>query len=397
MTKILLALVGLSSLLLNSCSNLPSKENETKPATIQNPQKESELTTVTLSEEAEKKLGIEISTVKTENIPKSLSQHGEIVAIPGQSITITAPFTGRILNPINETKIQSGSFIDKGKTTFQLVMLPSDLTGFGSEQDIVVKRKQLELVEEKVKRLETLYQFQSTSKKLVEEAQTELVNAKAALKAAEARLRYLNGELEQEDISFLSSMNIKAPISGIIQKIFVSANQIVTTGEALFELSSLTKVWVRVPVYAGDLALIDSSSSASVISIGDGLQGKSRIAKHVPGPVSTNPQAVSTDLYYELDNQDSKFKLGQKVNVIMSLVGNNDTKLTIPASAIVYDVHGGTWVYEYIGEHLYSRKRIAVDRVENQIAIISKGINLGMQIVVAGAAELFGTEFGTGK
>lgn len=394
--KRLLVLISLSSFLLTSCSS-PSSEHEQKPATIQNPQKESELTTITLSEEAKKNLGIEIAIVKKENVPKSLSQHGEVVPVPGQSITISAPVTGRILNTSGVAKVKSGAFIKKGQTTFQLVVLPSDLTGFGSEQDIEVKRKQLKLIEEKVERLEMLYQSQSTSKRLVDEAKNELVGARAALKAAEARLRYLNGELDQEDISFLSSVNIKAPISGVIQKIFVSVNQIVTTGEALFELSGLNKVWVRVPVYAGDLSLINGSAPASIFSIGDKLESQSRQAKHVPGPVSANPQAVSTDLYYELDNQDGRFKLGQKVNVVLNLVGNDDTKLTIPALAIVYDVHGGTWVYECLDEYRYSRKRIAVDRVENQVAVISKGINLGMQIVVAGAAELFGTEFGTGK
>lgn len=395
--KRLLVLISISSLLLNSCSHSPSSESKQKPATIQNPQKESKLTTVTLSEEAEKNLGIKVAKVKKDNIPKSLSQHGEVVPVPGQSITISAPFAGRILNSPDVAKVNSGAFIKKGQATFKLLMLPSDLTGFGSEQDVVVKREQLKLIEEKVKRLETLYQTKSTSKKLVDEAKNELVSAKADLKAAEARLRFLNGELDHEDINLLSSINIKAPISGVVQKIFVSVNQVVATGEALFELSGLDKVWVRVPVYAGDLGLINDSTSASIFSIGDKLESQSRQAKYVPGPVSTNPQAVSTDLYYELNNQDGRFKLGQKVNVVMKLVGSDDAKLTIPASAIVYDVHGGTWVYEYLDEHIYSRKRIAVDRVENKVAVISKGINLGMQIVIAGAAELFGTEFGTGK
>jgi hypothetical protein len=60
-------------------------------------------------------------------------------------------------------------------------------------------------------------------------------------------------------------------------------------------------------------------------------------------------------------------------------------------------MYGGAWVYENIQTNKYVRQRVELRYVLGELAVLSRGPAVGAKIVSAGAAELFGTEFGVGK
>ena len=62
---------------------------------------------------------------------------------------------------------------------------------------------------------------------------------------------------------------------------------------------------------------------------------------------------------------------------------------------VLVDVHGGEWVYAALGDHVFERRRVAVARTQGTDVVLAQGMEPGVRIVTAGAAELFGTEFGT--
>jgi len=68
----------------------------------------------------------------------------------------------------------------------------------------------------------------------------------------------------------------------------------------------------------------------------------------------------------------------------------------VPEAAVLYDIHGATWVYEDLGGNRYARRRIQIARHAGDRAVVSRGIGEGARVVTEGAAELFGTEFGAG-
>jgi len=106
--------------------------------------------------------------------------------------------------------------------------------------------------------------------------------------------------------------------------------------------------------------------------------------------------ASSADLYYEVDNKDGRFRPGQKMNAGLPLRDEREA-LVVPESAIVYDILGGSWVYESVGEHKYSRRRVQVKYVLDKTAVLGNGPPAGTKIVSEGAAELLGTEFFVSK
>jgi hypothetical protein len=68
--------------------------------------------------------------------------------------------------------------------------------------------------------------------------------------------------------------------------------------------------------------------------------------------------------------------------------------LVVPASAVVYDRDGVTWVYTTTGPLTYVRQRVSVVRVDGDQAILSSGPPVGTAVVTVGADELLGSEYG---
>ena len=66
----------------SGCSKKPeSKDKPPPPAQVQNPVKETDLTTVTLTTEAESRLGIQTTAVEYRSVEKSRTFGGEVMTI----------------------------------------------------------------------------------------------------------------------------------------------------------------------------------------------------------------------------------------------------------------------------------------------------------------------------
>jgi multidrug efflux pump subunit AcrA (membrane-fusion protein) len=196
----------------------------------------------------------------------------------------------------------------------------------------------------------------------------------------------------------MSTLNLQAPISGIVQRLHTSPSQVLNASAPIVDIVSLNPVWVRVPIYAGDEARINMRAPAVIRALSD-FAGSSNAVMARPilsGPQTSDPLATSIDLYYEVNNASGDFRPGQKLSVTIPYEGTQ-TSLVVPYSAILYDIHGGTWVYENTAPHVYVRKRVGLQTVADGKAILQKGPAIGTKVVTAGAAELFGTEFGGGK
>ncbi|MGH7185583.1 MAG: membrane fusion protein MtrC [Pseudomonadota bacterium] len=167
-------------------------------------------------------------------------------------------------------------------------------------------------------------------------------------------------------------------------------------GPALLSTASPAEVWVRVPVYVGDLAKLDSSAEARIGGLGDAPGAAGRAARPVSAPPSTNAMVSTVDVFYQVANRDGAYRFGQRVGVTIPL-RESQAGVVVPWSAIVHDAQGGTWVYEQSAPLVYVRRRVLVERVAGDLAVLAGGLKPGTSVVVSGAAELFGTEFGAGK
>ena len=119
-------------------------------------------------------------------------------------------------------------------------------------------------------------------------------------------------------------------------------------------------------------------------------------AQPAVAPPSADPLAATVNLFYSLDNRQTRFLPGQRVGVQLALRGA-ESALSVPWSAVVHDIYGGTWVYETRGPRTYARQRVVVDHVADGTALLASGPAEGTSIVAEGAVELFGIETGFSK
>jgi RND family efflux transporter MFP subunit len=381
-----------STLVLSGCGSGAPKAS-TPPAKVANPVKEADLTTVTLTPEAEKRLGIETAVLELRDVGARRQTAGDVVAPPGRVVPLTAATAGRVEWPAQGAPA-AGARVKAGQTLIRLTPLatpPRDLR-VTYDADAKAAAARLDAAKQQLDRARQLLRDRAGSQRDVERAEQEFAQAKAASDAANERLARLADRPLDGDVA----MPVTAPFDGILSQVHVGGGQVVPAGAALIEVADLRTMWVRVPVYAGELSALGEIREVTIDDLRPPPAAAGVVARRVAGPPAADPQAASADLYFEFDNRASAFRPGQKVGVSLPS-GAAGRSLTVPDSAVVYDYQGGAWIYVNTAPHVYVRRRVDVIRTVGRDVVLGRGPAAGARVVTAGVAELFGTEFGAGK
>lgn len=385
------------------------------PAKVESPVKEADLTKVHLTEAAVQRLGIELAPVERKSITLTRTFGGTIMVPQGGSIRITAPLGGTLLSRDSRLP-RPGTTVKKGQELIRLapvfagqreVLSPSERLSLAKAQADLAASKaeaegqvagsevQLRAAQAQLERAQKLVQEGAGSEKAFDEAQAAASKAEADLQAARSRLAVLESiRLEMQPDSVVS-LEIKAPIDGIISAVHVREGLEVPAGTPLIDVAATDPVWVRVPVYVGQRGQIAPDQGALVRPIGSPASAE-MTAQQVDAAPAGNARAGTLDLFLELPNSDRTWRPQERVVVRIPLKQTSEVTV-VPWSAVVHDVHGGAWVYVSGSPGTYIRQRVEVREVVDSNAILVRGPQPGTNVVSAGVAELFGTEFGAGK
>jgi cobalt-zinc-cadmium efflux system membrane fusion protein len=358
------------------------------PAHVDAPRPEAELTTVKLSPDAVKRLGVESVAVKIDTAAATRSLGGEVTVPEGRLVTVTAPVAGTLTVV---SGVQPGAGVARGDRLMTLAPLASSERDQSIEARRAVESAQAEAdaARLRLQRLEQLLEDGAASVRSVEEARAQAHITEAALNAARERLTAVS----QGPVGPQGEIAITAPLDGLIQSISAAPGQTVAASAPLLQVAQVSTLWVRVPVFAGDVDEIDAALPVAVTRLG--ATDAPRLARRVTAPLKADPSAASVDLYYELPGTGQALRPGERVMVGVPLKGT-EQGLVVPEAAILYDIHGDAWVYEDLGGNAYARRRVQIARHAGDRAVVARGIAEGAKVVTAGAAELFGTEFGAG-
>jgi len=273
----------------------------------------------------------------------------KVVAVEKRTIPAVRLFAGEVVTPLAA----------EGKTiapvlggTLDEVLRLADLQAAADGRSLQAQA-QIDAAKIAVERAQKMLSAEAGSVRGVDEAKATLALAEAAMTTAKAQRDLLGGTLGQ------------------------SAHR-----------------WVRVAIYSGEASLLDPQASVSIRALANGSKPTS--AQPVAGPPTANALTNTVDWYYPLPS-DTKLRAGERVAVELPTSESKSEALVIPFNAVLHDIHGGQWVYAQTAEHAYSRKRIQVARLAGTDAVLTSGPPAGTKIVTDGSAELFGTEFMTGK
>lgn len=382
--------VALSILVLSACSREQpaSVAHEPPAATVSQPKAEAELTTVKLSPEAIKRLGVETEVAQVQDAAGTRTVGGDIIVPEGRRVQVTAPIAGTLVS----AAARAGATVADGASLFRIAPINPAERDQAAEARRGVEATQAEeqVARQRVQRLEQLLKDGATSTRAVEEARAQLEVATAALNAARERLKAIG----QTTVGSQGDVMIRAPFAGTILSVSAAEGQTVASSAPLAEIAQVTTLWVKVPLYAGDAEGIDAAKPAAVTTLGSSRSP--RPAVRITAPPTANPTSASIDLFYEVKGTgDTPLRPGERVTVQLPLK-TTERGLVVSDRAVLYDISGGTWVYEDRGGGTYARRRIEIATHSGSLVVIARGIEPGTRVVTAGAAELFGTEFGAG-
>ncbi len=410
-------------LVAGKSADKPAADKPPGPASVAKVAKEDQFNTLTLTPEAEARLGLRVGSVEKMTVSRGRFYGGEVTVPAGHTILVAAPLTGQLRAASGGGVPVPGVTVKKGQPLFLLqpLLTPearATLTATEVEADGQVKSAQSQLAAAGIAldRARRVLREGAGSQRIVDEAQALSDLARKSLEAASARRDLLLKVVGEVDQGSVAPVAIDCPADGILWNVSAAPGQTVPSGAALFEIVDTSTAWVRVPVYVGNLAYLDPAAAAAVGDLSGRPGDPSVPAKAVSAPPSANALSGTADLFFELDNHDARFRPGQRVGVTLTLTGGAAGPVA-PWAAVVHDIFGGTWVYERVGERTYSRRRVTVRFVAagvpaaalaeaaavgpaaavRPLAVLDEGPKAGTAVVTAGAAELFGTETGYAK
>lgn len=396
------------------CQKPVAKAAKVEPAKVAHPAKEGDLNTIELTPEAEERLGINTVAVERKAVHRRRTYGGEVVLPTGASITVSAP-TGGTLQAVSEGSVPDfGTHVERNQPVFLLlpllsperaVLTPAERIAAAqarlqlSQAQITANgnleqaKAQVDLAEINLKRAERLYQEKAGTAASVDNAKGALEVAQKALAAAEKQCKLLEKIQLDAEAGDAEPIPILSPRDGYVRLQHATIGEIVPAGAPLFEVMDYDPIWVKVPIYAGELPSIADQEPARVAGLGDLNPADARSAEPVQAPPSADPQAATVDLFYALPNSNGNLRPGQRMNVTLALRDQKDS-LVVPWSAVEFDIYGGTWVYVNTAPHKFVRRRVEVPFVVDKLAVLQRGPGEGEQVVIEGVAELAGTEFG---
>jgi cobalt-zinc-cadmium efflux system membrane fusion protein len=380
---------------LVACQESPAATSKpAPPAHVTNAQPESALATIKLTPQAEQRLGLEYALVARQPVRGTRKLSGQVVVPPGRSMIVSAPFGGIVLPPPGRDLPAVGTGVGQGQVVLRLQPLPAEGEALRMRADARVAEQRWEAARQRAEAARLGFRNQSVTQRELDAAEAALAEADAARQPGRTLWAHIESGNSQA-VPGLTAIAMASPRAGLLQNLKVTAGQAVTAGQPLFEVLGQNVLWIKVPVYTGELRSIDRQAPAHVVPLGAWEATTGLPVRPFAGPVSGDAGAASVDLYYLLDNPALQFRPEERVTMLLPVTGAAQS-LTVPASAIWRDIHGGSWVYENFAPQTYARRRVTIARVADGLALLTAGPPVGTKVVTVGVAELAGTEFGVG-
>ena len=230
---------------------------------------------------------------------------------PGRLISVASPFLGIVEAPPGVQVPQPGTMLTRGQPVCVVkpILSPEARANLApllkeSEGQVKQAHEQLKIAKINMDRQENLVRDRLAGAAALIDAKAQYDAAQTAVHAAEERYDEIRKLALDPNAGDQTALSFKAPVKGMLQNLHAQIGQPVPAGAILFDVAEMDPVWVKVPVYVGDLERLATDRPAGVGSLADPPGVKVRPAQPVPAPPSGDPLAATVHLFYQVDNHD---------------------------------------------------------------------------------------------
>jgi RND family efflux transporter MFP subunit len=201
----------------------------------------------------------------------------------------------------------------------------------------VSARAMLDAHERELERTEKLVQIGAASRQELERIHAEHAAQTAGVQAARARLQLLGvpaAALERDDPenSLSATINVPAPIGGIVTERLANAGLNVDPSTQLFTVVDLSSVWVIADLYEKDFSRVPVGSPATIATAaypGLALQGR---VSYIDPQVSAATRTAKVRV--EVPNPRHELRLGMYADVQITGPAGPGAIVAVPRSAV---------------------------------------------------------------
>lgn len=355
-TVFYICILGFS--LITSCKSEQKKQAEDK--------------TVCISDTMQSRIALDTAVLS--NINNELQLSGE-VGFDENKVVKVYPFSS---GQVTEVKVSLGDKVSAGQVL--AVIRSADIAGNysdlkSSNADVAIAKRQMD-------NAKLLLDKGISSEKEYEEAKENYQKALAANQKITDAL-HINGG---GNTTATGVFTIKAPISGYIVEKKANAGSYIRqdNSDNLFTISDLKDVWVWANVFESDITKIKEGYTAVVKT----LAYPDKVFK---GKIDKISEVLSPDnkvmrVRINLPNDGLLLKPEMFTNVIVENTEQSKA-ISIPSDAMVFD-DGKNYVVIYKGKCDLHLAEVTVQKIENNLAYISSGLNAG-DIIISKNQVLF--------
>lgn len=320
---------------------------------------------------------VSVATVAQQSIPVRIQAIGNVE--PYATVALKARVDGQIV----EVNFKEGQEVRKGAALFKIDSRPFEATLRQAEANLMRDTAQKEQTRSQERRYQELLQKNFVSKEAYAQFRTNADSAEASALASKAAVENARLQLEY--------CTIHSPIDGFVGKVMLQMGNMVKANDTnpLVIINQVRPIYVNFAVPEQHLSAIRGYMGKGQLSV-EALPPNSDKAA-MTGTLSFIDNAVDTTtatikLKAVFPNKDLALWPGQFVGTSLKLYDQKEA-LVVPSQA-VQTGPSGQYVYIVRQDMSAEVRKVEVDRVDGDGAIIARGLKQGEAVVVKGQLRL---------
>lgn len=309
--------------------------------------------------------------VEMGNFRETTQLYGTVIPASTGMAVVQTPQVGRIVSLTTRV----GQRVNKGQT---LAVVEQTIDA-STQVSLQAERNNLEV------ELATAQKEYDRLKKIEDiAAKRDMVEAEARLRKAQENLKVFNN-IAKNGKGNSRLVALTAPISGVVAPFAVAIGSTVGTGETLFTITNLSKVYVEAQVFEQDADKVRLGTGFEVECQRESEKHKTNRVRLLSAAQVVNANQ-SQKMLFEVENPDGDFKIGEYVTVRAQARDENRT-LALPNSALS-QLNGKPCVFVKESPERFRVEYVAIGNNNGASTTILKGVHSGEKVVVTSSYQL---------
>ena len=340
MNKIIYILI---TVILAACGTKKPEQQETKPE---------QTNSITLTPVQVKNANLTIGTPEMKPMSALLKLNGSIDIPPQNMVSVSFPLGGYL----KSSKLLPGLHISKG----EVLAVLEDAQFIQLQQDYLMAKSRLVLLESEYKRQLELNQSKASSDKVYQNAKADFDSQKILVKSLSEKLKLIGIDpfsLNEETIS--RGVNVYSPINGFVSKVNVNIGKYTSPTDVLFELVNPEDIHLNLSVFENDVIKLAVGQRVKAYS----HQNPNKFSNAEIILISRNLDANrAAEVHCHFEKYEKELLPGMYMTAEVGI--ENQTALTVPIESIV-KWENKAYVFLDKGSNSFEMKQVMLGLSEN--------------------------------